>query len=103
MGIYPDYYTEPADTKTAHEWYEYRSIPGVVSRRRVVATNWEEYQRNNCFCCSCEDFSCDPYCRNHGWYGTRPCEVHGMPGEAGDDGVMPAGVQVVWASRRPGG
>lgn len=50
--------------------------------------------RTTCYCCSCGDREgSDPYCRNHGWAGTRPCEQHGMSGKVDDDGVMPVSVQ----------
>lgn len=38
--------------------------------------------RETCYCCSCgEHPGHDPYCRNHGFAGTRKCEKHEMPGD----------------------
>lgn len=38
--------------------------------------------RATCHCCSCgERPGTDPYCRNHGYCGTRKCELHEMPGD----------------------
>lgn len=61
------------------------------------------YRRTNqCYCCSCSDSDGfvyrDPYCRNHGHAGTRPCETHGSPGEKDEEGVMPISVEKKVAS-----
>lgn len=51
---------------------------------------------SECFCCSCGDRDregSDPFCRNHGWAGERPCEKHGSPGKVDDDGKMPSSVE----------
>ncbi len=87
-----DHKKHPDGTET---WVEDERWPGHTRSRVVVATVWVETARDNCFCCSC---SCsfdnvDPYCRNHGWYVTRPCEKHNMPGQPGEDGDMPESVQ----------
>jgi len=66
----------------------------LICRRELTAGPWTE-ERINCFCCTCPDGGgpADPCCRNDGWWGTRPCELHNMPGEVDEDGVMPASVQ----------
>lgn len=67
--------------------------PGLVVWQWAELVNQSE-QRDNCFCCSCpEDVGADPYCRNHGWIGTRPCEEHKMEGQATEEGEMPLSVQ----------
>lgn len=76
-----------------------------IIRRHVV---WVvESIRDSCFCCSCDTDreGSDPFCRNHGFAGMRPCEAHNMPGQPEDmsmlhDGFigpepMPESVQVV--------
>ena len=81
------------DTKFT-QWLEYREEPGVVYKRSVIATEWIEHDRNDCFCCSCPDVGAsDHACRNHGFYGRRPCEFHNLPGLKDEDGVMPHSVQ----------
>lgn len=67
---------------------------GVVKTRTVTATPWEVVI-THCFCCSCDDHNPDPYCRNHGFAGERPCEEHNMPGSVDENGTMPDSVQVV--------
>lgn len=98
MGIYPERRTIPRNTRYVREWVEEIEEPGVIRRRTVTAGEWIE-ERSDCFCCSCSDFSSDLSCRNHGYYATRPCDRHNMPGSAGDDGVMPESVQCVLRSR----
>ena len=52
--------------------------------------------RSDCFCCSCEDREgSDVFCRNHGWFGARPCEKHDMPGKASEDGFMPLSIEKI--------
>lgn len=64
----------------------YRGIPDV--------------EVTDCFCCSCNDhgdglITSDSACRNHGFYGKRPCELHNMPGYVWEDTEeMPESVQV---------
>jgi len=63
-------------------WTEVSREPGVVFVRQVQATSWTVEKRTDCFCCSCGDGGhgyqwTDPHCRNHGFSGRRPCELHG--------------------------
>lgn len=81
-------------------WTEIREGFGKIERRHVTATSWVETSRTNCWCCSCEVMDSDlgtvrtdAACRTHGWWGRRPCEEHGMPGEINPEGEMPATVQ----------
>lgn len=97
MGIYP---TTKITGKSrmlngGETWTEtYDSYSGVIHTRRVVADPWSE-ERTNCFCCSCPDLGPhDMFCRNHGSIASRPCEKHGMPGAATDEGLMPESVEV---------
>lgn len=95
MSIYPDRKLIPTSTG----YIEEISTPGLVRRRELHGTDWTEV-RSDCFCCSCDPESSstsDPACRNHGWAAERPCEKHGMPGAAYDDGEMPESVQAVRA------
>lgn len=69
------------------KWREESHTGEGIYRRLVMATPWE-LERTNCYCCTCyEDYysgmvSTDGYCRNHGMgFGTRPCDVHDLPGE----------------------
>ena len=94
MGVYPRTWVtnkrqNPDGTETWTEtWTDY-----AVERTRTVTTGpWVE-RRITCYCCSCGEYSSDPYCRNHGFAATRPCEVHGMAGEPDEEGVMPESVQ----------
>lgn len=83
-------------------WTEKRKDPEGTYSRKVTAKPWK-FERTQCFCCSCEDTGrSDPHCRNHGFDGTRPCEVHEMPGGMTDTGVMPESVQEHNASRARG-
>jgi hypothetical protein len=90
MGIYPDKKLTPTSTG----YIEEIRAPGLIRRRELTASKWTE-ERSDCFCCSCDDDSsvADPACRNHGWWGKRPCEAHSMPGAKDDEGVMPISVQ----------
>lgn len=57
----------------------------------------------DCFCCSCPEYGgVDPYCRNHGWAGTRPCEIHESPGMADETDKMPVSVQQYLGEQRRG-
>lgn len=89
----------PADEVHRHEaWYEeYDDFSGLVRYRLIEATDAFTI-RDNCYCCSC-GVNPDPYCRNHGFAGMRPCVEHDQPGQAGDDGVMPASVQAIRLAR----
>lgn len=61
---------------------------------RLITASASILTRTNCFCCSCTDTGAsDPYCRNHGFAGERPCEDHKMPGQVDEEGRMPASVQ----------
>jgi hypothetical protein len=106
MGIYPTTNVEnrakhPDGTET---WTEvYNDFSGVIRRRQVKAEVWAEDERTNCFCCSCPEFgNSDPFCRNHGFAGTRPCEEHGMPGDFDPEMTegMPRSVQVERAAQK---
>lgn len=89
MGIYPDHtFKDNRDGTVTETW----QTPGLT-RTRVLSGEWTE-TRTDCYCCSCpESGYSDPYCRNHGFAGERPCDVHNMPGVEDDDGVMPESVQ----------
>jgi hypothetical protein len=53
----------------------------AVHERVVWASDWRETERLACHCCTCgEDGSMDAACRNHGFYGERPCDIHNLPG-----------------------
>lgn len=105
MGIYPNRTTEPVNTTHAREWVErLDNYDGTIRERKVTATEWVVVSRDTCYCCSCSDNGYggainDPYCRNHGWYGERPCELHNMPGASGEDGLMPESVQAARAKQ----
>lgn len=88
MGIYP--HRERTPTSTGY--LETIQTPGLIRRRELTAGEWTE-EWTNCFCCSCPEGSVDSSCRNHGWWGARPCDLHGMAGEANENGIMPASVQ----------
>lgn len=95
MGVYANIttsgHTRHADgTET---WTETRTTPGLTHTREVTASKWHE-ERDNCFCCSCPEHAyADPFCRNHGFAGSRPCEEHSMPGTPDEFGNMPRSVQ----------
>lgn len=69
-------------------WTETVKRPEGIYTRQVKAEPWS-FERTNCFCCSCPDYGGDPYCRNHGFAGTRPCLTHGSNGDADETGKMP--------------
>lgn len=80
------------------------SDPGYGQKRRrlVISMPWQSEPRYDCFCCSCEGDGIynDHACRNHGWDGERPCELHGLAGYPDDTGLMPDSVQArraAWA------
>ncbi len=111
MGIYETYSKGPVtiDQETGSlTWIEYQSWPGYKNSRTVTAGRWEECERTDCYCCSCEGDrpGSDAACRNHGWAAQRPCEKHNLPGQPWDedagpelDGKIPDSVQAVWAAR----
>ncbi|WNO27771.1 hypothetical protein SEA_HUWBERT_19 [Microbacterium phage Huwbert] len=63
----------------------------AVFERVVWASDWRETERLTCHCCTCdEDYwsgytTNDPACRNHGFAGTRPCDIHNLPGSTWED------------------
>lgn len=65
------------------KWTEVIKEPGLEKTRIVVAEPWIN-SREDCYCCSCGNGT-DPYCRNHGHVGRRPCDTHGMPGSVDTD------------------
>src|SRR6478735_1431409 len=90
MGIY-EHKTKSDPIAWAHgyTWWEI-SDPGYgqTRRRLIIANNWQDDPRTNCFCCTCSydpeygDITVtSPMCRNHGWTGTRPCIKHQMKGD----------------------
>jgi hypothetical protein len=90
MGIYPNEEYKFIAPDTLQRTY---STPGYVKTETFKLVRTDEL-RTDCYCCSCgDDGGVDPYCRNHGWAGSRPCEVHNMPGVVDDDNEMPESVQ----------
>jgi hypothetical protein len=89
MGIYPSHtFKDNRDGTVTETW----QVPGLT-KTRILSGEWTEV-RTDCYCCSCgEHYSNDPYCRNHGFAGRRPCDVHNMPGQEDDEGNMPVSVQ----------
>ena len=73
----------------------------AVYERTVTAMPWEEVQRLDCWCCTCDERpGSDAACRNHGYYGKRPCEQHGTEGYFWEDtDEMPESVQAYRANR----
>lgn len=98
MGIYPE--TSWKRHEATNEAVYTYSVPGLtVTETYKLDSRIEE--RTDCFCCSCGDTPDDPYCRNHGYYGKRPCELHQMPGSPIEDtNEMPDSVQVERARRK---
>lgn len=49
----------------------------------------------DCLCCSCREIhpGPDPYCRAHGFAGTRSCELHGSPGIMDETGRLPRTIE----------
>lgn len=95
MGIYPDekFWSvfnrrsrtwkgmfKKADDPAAQICFEEWSEPGL-KRFKVYELICVFEERTDCYCCSCGDGGHDAACRNHGWAGRRPCELHNMPGE----------------------
>lgn len=90
-------------------WTETSNETGYKLTRQVTATQWVEMERTDCYCCSCDDDDLgnyvDVFCRNHGYAGERPCEVHNLPGTIDPDytpeqTTMHDSVQEVWRKRR---
>lgn len=97
MGIYPHVHLEEKREGPHVFLIRTTTEPGLVTTEEFIRTTSFEL-RTDCFCCSCGDEwrgggGRDPYCRNHGFAGKRPCEEHRTNGEPNEDGVMPASVQ----------
>lgn len=100
MGIYPDTRWENLSTHGSGPCAVTKTVtqPGLTHITVYVPVAVIEH-RDDCFCCSCSSGNGgDPYCRNHGWVGRRPCEHHGMPGQADEDGYMAESVETKRAS-----
>lgn len=84
---------EAATADGGRTWIETQGSPEGTRTRTVTATSWQ-FERTQCFCCSCDPDGTylDPYCRNHGFAGSRPCLTHGMAGETDENEKMPAPV-----------
>lgn len=97
MGVYASYdKSEPEHNPDGSTtWTEYQRLPGIVRSRTITATEWKDHERTDCYCCSCGDYGSDPYCRNHGFAGTRRCDVHRMPGTGKDPEYLHDGVYKV--------
>jgi hypothetical protein len=67
--------------------------PGLTVTEEFFRSSRVEL-RTDCYCCSCPEFGGDPYCRDHGFAGERPCAEHEMPGTPDEAGVMPVSVQM---------
>lgn len=69
--------------------------------RVVWESKWQEKERYECFCCTCPDYGgVDAACRNHGYYGKRPCDIHNLPGYTWEDtNEMPDSVLTVRAKQ----
>lgn len=99
MGIYPvrtkssERAMSAADameyTALVTVWTETVSEPGIKRTRKVFAADWVE-ERTDCYCCTCDANDqisgslSDAACRNHGFAGRRPCDIHNLPGEPWD-------------------
>jgi len=95
MGLYP----ETSYKREGDSLIVTTTEPGLVREETFVLASAME-ERTECFCCSCGDRGADAACRNHGFMGTRPCEVHNMPGVAWEDtGEMPESVQAARLAR----
>lgn len=92
MGIYPTNEWKVDGDVVTH----IHSEPGLaITRTYTIALVDIKTVRTDCFCCSCNKYGGrDAQCRNHGFYGRRPCEEHGMPGELDPADKMPDSVQV---------
>lgn len=91
MGFYPNrsYVHMPDGTVL-----ETHTEPGLKKYRTLTPSEWIE-ERDDCYCCTCprQGSGLDPYCRNHGWDGRRPCDMHSLPGQLDGSGEMPLSVQ----------
>ncbi|MEG2887262.1 MAG: hypothetical protein RR853_09065 [Aurantimicrobium sp.] len=96
------YEVKRVDLKNGSFVTERRVTTTHSSERVVWESKWKETARFACHCCTCdEDYYTgqqynDPYCRNHGYYGERPCDIHNLPGMLGEeDTEMPDSVLTV--------
>jgi len=92
MGVYPDEVFKFQDNGTVlvRTYDDYSGLV-LIDVFQLVARITD---RTTCYCCSCGDRpGSDPYCRNHGFAGARPCLDHDVPGQANEDGNMPDSVQ----------
>lgn len=68
---------------------ERRVTTEAYYERVVWVSKWEEKSRYECFCCTCTgdpyNEQIDPACRNHGYGGRRPCDIHNLPGSEWED------------------
>lgn len=80
MGLYPTTdFSKEGDLLVR----TYNDFSGAV-RKTYYQPILEIEDRKTCYCCSCDDHM-DYFCRNHGGpFGSRPCEVHNMPGSGED-------------------
>lgn len=70
-----------------------RSTVVTKETRTVYASPWH-VEVVQCYCCTCREddygmLSNDAACRNHGFAGTRPCDIHGTAGSEWDDEMIP--------------
>lgn len=84
-------------------WLETKEVAGRIEERTCTATKWEPVERTNCWCCSCGVLGrADASCREHGFWGRRPCTVHGLDGEPSPEGVIPRSIETYVANRERG-
>lgn len=75
------------------------SLPGIETVTVYQAVAVIE-NRTNCYCCTCPEVGgSDIHCRNHGFVGERPCDIHDMPGAVDEDDKMPASVKTIRAQQ----
>jgi hypothetical protein len=97
MGIYPTV-TWEKQVRNAPDGSEEKVIvtrvhhePGLEIIETFERVSVVE-NRTDCFCCTCGDRAgSDPACRNHGYAGRRPCDIHNLPGQEWDDEMVPGG------------
>lgn len=96
MGIYPHETIEGKCSDVLKLQYKEPGLETVYVYQLITVI----VDCTECFCCTCPEGSeSDVYCRNHGYYGTRPCEEHNMPGLENDEGHMPLSVQEMLAGQ----
>lgn len=93
MGIYPiERFRRNSDGTLVRTYDDFSGLKVTTIYQPIVTIE----ERDNCFCCSCSRDGDDAACRNHGYYGKRPCEDHNMPGSPWEDtGEMPESVQAM--------